>query len=310
MIGEFMRNRILLSAILALVALLLTSCYGSSSGLNLFITDAPIDQASSIIVGIDYVTVSGDQVKPVTVTFASPLNTNVYQFQGGTSSPVFTSLPVASGHYTKLRIGFAADPISLGSSITLPDGVHVLYIPSTSPPFVDLDIPDGAKPDGGFTIGGGQTINLTVDFDMRKSIVQDPNDSTRFLFIPQLRVVQNQDVGTLTGSVDASLLRGLCTPAVYVYSGQVTPTDENFKAPAGEVQPVSSGLVGLNSTTGAYNFTVGFLPPGNYTVAFTCNADQDVSNKDNGPTGNNTVFFNSVASATVIAQQVVQVALK
>ena len=296
-----MRNRTLLGAIPALLALLLGSCGGSNSGLSLFVSDAPIDQASSIIVGINYISITGDQVKPVTITFSPALSANVYQFQGGASSPVFTHLPIAAGHYTNLRIGFAADPISLGSTISLPDGVHVLYIPSTSPPFVDLH--------ADFTISNGQTINLTVDFDMRKSIVQDPNDSTRFIFNPQLRVVQNQDVGTLTGNVDASLLKGLCTPAVYVYSGQVTPTDENLNAPPTEAQPVSSSLVGVNSTTGAYDFTVGFLPPGDYTVAFTCNADQDVSNQDNGPSGSNTVFFTSTGTATVAAQKVSQVTL-
>lgn len=298
-----MRNRILLGAIPALLVLLLGSCYGgSSSGLSLSITDAPIDQASRIIVGISSVSVTGDNVRPVTLPFVTPISANVYEFQGGTSSPLFVHLPIASGHYTNLRIGFAADPISVSSSISLPDGIHVLYIPVTSPSYADLPID--------FTIGSGQTINLTVDFDMRKSVVQDPNDSTRFIFIPQLRVVQNEFTGTLTGSVDQSLLKGVCTPAVYVYSGQVSPTDENINAPAGEVQPMASSLVGLNATTGAYNFTVGFLPAGDYTVAFTCNADQDVSNQDNGPSGSNTVFFTSMTTASVSAQQITQVSLQ
>ena len=297
-----MRNRILLSAIPALVALLLSSCYGSSSGLSLSVTDAPIDQASRIIVGISYVVLSGDNPRPVIINFATPLSTNVYASQGGVASPLFVHLPIAAGHYTKLRMGFAADPVSVGSSITLPDGTHVLYIPTTSPSYTDLPVD--------FTIGSGQTINLTVDFDMRKSVVLDPTDNTRFIFIPQLRVVQNELTGTLTGSVDISLLKGVCVPAVYVYSGRVTPTDENLNAPPGEVQSVASGLVGLNATTGAYDFTVGFLPPGDYTVAFTCNADQDVANQDNGPNGSNTVFFTSVTNASVTAQQVTQVVLQ
>ena len=301
-----MRNRILVSALPALAALLLGSCRGSSAGLSLSLTDAPVDQASSIIIGIAYVTVSGDNVKPVSINYATALSKNIYAFQGGLSAPLFEHLPLTAGHYTNIRFGFAADQISVASTITLPDGVHVLYIPPGSPQYADVPVD--------FTISNGETINYTVDFDMRKSVIQDPNDSTRFIFIPQLRAVQNETVGTITGSVDTSLVQGLCTPAVYVYletNGKpVTPTDENLNAPASEVQPLSSTLVGLNSTTGVYNFSVGFLPAGDYTVAFTCNADQDVANQDNGPTGTDTVFFTSVTTASVSALKVTQVSLQ
>jgi len=53
--------------------------------------------------------------------------------------------------------------------------------------------------------------------------------------------------------------------------------------------------VGLNQTTGNYNFTASFLPPGEYTVAFTCQASLDVANQANA------ISFTSVIRTNVQA---------
>jgi hypothetical protein len=39
--------------------------------------------------------------------------------------------------------------------------------------------------------------------------------------------------------------------------------------------PLTSADVGLNSATGLWDYTVGFLAPGEYAVAFTCQAADD-----------------------------------
>src|SRR6185437_17019074 len=85
--------------------------------------------------------------------------------------------------------------------------------------------------------------------------------------------------GAITGNVATSLVTCV-DPAAYVYSGDVTPSDVDISDP-NHVNPVSTALVGLNSTSGLYNFTAGFLPAGDYTVAFTCEASQDVANQSN-----------------------------
>ncbi|HLW73567.1 MAG TPA: DUF4382 domain-containing protein [Gammaproteobacteria bacterium] len=291
-----MLTRFLQIASLALVSLLLSSCGGSStSGLNLFITDAPIDEATAVNISFARIQLTGPDVTPQTLTLSQAASVDLYQLQGGVTATIVSDLQIKPGNYTGLSITIAADPINAQSSITLPDGTHILYLPKGVSPTVTMPID--------FSLASGGTVNMVIDFDLRRSIIQDPNDSTKYLLIPSARAVQIPLSGTLTGSIAASLITCL-TPAVYIYQGDVTPTDENINAPAGSVQPFTTTLAGLNQTTGVYNFTAGFLPPGTYTVAFTCQASLDVVNQAN------TISFPSVTTAVVSAAATTFVALQ
>jgi hypothetical protein len=285
-LGESMLNRMLKTAALALPALLLASCgNGTVNGVYIAITDAPMDLASSVNVSIAQVQLSGPGVDPLTIDITPASAVDLYQLQGGIALTILAGLQVQPGHYTNLRLTLAADPNSAQSNLTLPDGLHILYIPTGVSPKVNVPVD--------FTIASGGTVDLTLDFDLRKSIVQDPNDPTKYQLFPSIRAVETPLTGSITGSVDASLVTCLA-PAVYVFKGDVTPTDVDIKDP-NHGDPISTALVGLNQTTGNFNFTSSFLMPGEYTVAFTCQASLDVANQAN------TLQFTSIAHATVKA---------
>ncbi len=280
-----MLHRMLKTAALALPALLLASCgNGTVNGVYIAITDAPMDLASSVNVSFSQLRLTGPNVSPQTVIIAPASAVDLYQLQGGVAATFIAGLQVQPGHYTNLRVTVAADQNSAQSNIFLPDGLHILYVPSNVSPQVDIPVD--------FTIASGGTVDLTMDFDLRKSIIQDPNDPTKYQLIPSIRAVETELTGSITGSVATALVTCL-SPAVYVYKGDVTPVDVDIDAPASRLQPVSTALVGLNSTTGNYNFTASFLPPGEYTVAFTCEATLDVANQAN------TLRFTSITKTTV-----------
>lgn len=273
-----MLNRMLKAAAVALSTLALASCLtggGSTHGVSLAITDAPVDLATSIPISFAQIQLSGPQVTPYTLNISPASSIDLFQLQGGIAIPFVTNLQVQPGHYTDLRITIASNANTTQSSISLPDGLHVLYIPPGVSSQVDIPVD--------FSIASGGDVSLTVDFDLRRSIIQDPNDPTKYQLIPSIRAVQNELSGAITGSVASNLITCL-TPAVYVYRGDVTPTDEDITAPAGTVQPLTTALVGLNQTSNSYNFTAGFLPAGPYTVAFTCQATLDVVNQANNIT--------------------------
>src|SRR5205085_1510579 len=123
------------------------------------------------------------------------------------------------------------------SNITLPDGVHILYIPPGVSSAVQIPLD--------FDFAGGSDLAITVDFDLRKSIVPDPNDPTKYQLFPSTRAILNRDGGAITGNIATALITCL-EPAIYVYQGDVTPTDVDITAPASRVQPLSTALVGLN----------------------------------------------------------------
>jgi hypothetical protein len=280
-----MLNRMLKTAATALVAVSLVSCGGGQvHGVDLAITDAPLDTASSVIISFSLVQLSGPDVSSFTIKISPASSIDLYSLQGGIAATIIAGMQVQPGHYTNLRVTIASDPNTPQSSISLPDGLHNLYVPSGVSSDVNVPID--------FTIASGGDVTLTMDFDLRKSIIQDPNDPTKYQLIPSIRAVQNELSGSITGSVATSLITCL-DPSVYVYSGDVTPTDVDITAPASRVQPLSTALVGFNQTTANYNFTAGFLPVGDYTVAFTCESTLDVANQSNA------ITFTSVTHATV-----------
>ncbi|HEY3644300.1 MAG TPA: DUF4382 domain-containing protein [Gammaproteobacteria bacterium] len=283
-----MLNRMMKTATLALAALLLASCGGGTRhGITLSITDAPIDLASSVNVSFAQIKLSGPHVVPTVLNISPAASVDLFQLQGGLTEIMADTIQAQPGDYDTLTLTILADEASGQSNITLPDGVHILYVPPGVSPKVNLPVK--------FTFNSGGDLFLTVDFDLRKSIVQDPNNPTKYQLFPTMRVVEDQLTGSITGNVATPLVTCL-EPAVYVYSGDVTPTDVDISDPQ-HVNPISTALVGLNSTSGLYNFTAGFLPAGEYTIAFSCNAQLDVANQAN------TLSFSRVLHVMVDAQQ-------
>lgn len=284
-----MLHRMMKTAAVALSTLFLASCFSGGNsvhGVNLAITDAPVDLATSVPVSFSQLALTGPAGTSV-VDIAPASSIDMFQLQGGIAATIINAWQVQPGHYTNLRVTIAADANTTQSSISLPDGLHTLYIPAGVSPQVNIPVD--------FTIAAGGDVNLTVDFDLRKSIVQDPNDPTKYQLIPSMRAVETQLSGAITGSIPSSRITCL-TPAVYVFRGDnATPTDVDISDPQ-HVNPISTALVGLNQTTALYNFTVGFLPAGPYTVAFTCEATRDVANQSNS------ISFTSVANVEVSDQ--------
>jgi hypothetical protein len=282
-----MLNRILKIAAAALAVLLLASCgNGEVHGVSLALTDSPIDIASSVNISFSSVELSGPDVTPTILDIRPAASVDLYQLQGGLSQTVAGAIQAQPGHYTTLTLTIVADPSSGQSSILLPDGLHILYIPPGVSSRVQIPVD--------FDFASGGDVNVTADFDLRKSIVPDPNDPTKYQLIPAVRAVINQQSGNISGEIATPLIACL-QPAVYVYQGDVTPTDVDITAAPSHVQPFATALVGLNVTSGRYDFTVGFLPPGEYTVAYTCDATFDVANQANS------LQFIKVAHGTVKA---------
>lgn len=269
-----MLNRMIKTAAPALAALLLASCgSGTVHGIDLSITDAPLDVASSVNVSFTQIEFSGPSVTPTVLDIVPATTIDLFQLQGGLAQGIVNSIQAQPGHYTTLTVTLLADSASAQSTIVLPDGVHILYLAPGVSPKVQIPLD--------FDFASGEDLAVTVDFDLRKSIIVDPNDPTKYQLIPSLRAVLNKDAGAITGTVATPLVTCL-DPAIYAYQGDVAaPTDVDIAAPAGTLQPYSTALVGLNATSGLYNFTVGFLPAGDYTIAYTCNATLDVANQAN-----------------------------
>jgi hypothetical protein len=186
--------------------------------------------------------------------------------QGNESTTLLDGETVPAGKYNWLRLKVNADADTLDSYVELEDTTQVsLFIPSGEQ--------SGLKLVSGFTVAQGGIADFTIDFDLRKS-VHDPVGQEDYVLRPALRLVDNLEVGSISGTVSESLVTdSSCTSgnAVYLYAGHGATVDDVGSADG----PLGSGLVTYDANSGEYRYEIGFVAAGQYTVAFTCQAADD-----------------------------------
>jgi len=290
---------------LTVAALGLTGCGGSGSGggstpngtaapmnqVQLAVADAPIDGASHVVVVFTGVELLPNSGNPITITFAQPKRIDLLT-QSGTASAVLFDQPIPAGTYGQVRLLVNADGSGNNSYIQLSDGtMHGLLVPSGAQ--------TGLKLVSGFTVPSSGVVDYTIDFNLRQAITCPPGQGTACLLKPAERLVEDTSVGNIQGQI-TSALPSACTPGVYLYNGVVArPEDMNSGASSTDPnQPIGSTAPVANSTP-PYYYQFTFLPPGTYTVAFTCQAALD--NPDQADTA--VVTLIPVATTTVTATQ-------
>jgi hypothetical protein len=267
-------------------ALGLGACGGGGAAdtgqMKLAVADAPVDGAQAVVVKFTGVELTGNSGNPVEITFPQPKTIDLLN-QGGTASAVLFDQPIPAGKYGQIRLLVVADGDPGNSYITLSDGtMHGLQVPS--------GFETGLKLVSGFTVSSSGVVDYTIDFDLRKAITCPTGQAPACTLKPTEKLVDNTTVGNIQGVVDNTLVPNGCTPGVYLYNGTVTaPEDMDSTAASSDTnQPQASRVPIANSQT-PYYYQFTFLPPGTYTVAFTCQAGQD-----NPDQADSVVTFNPV----------------
>ncbi len=106
----------------------------------------------------------------------------------------------------------------------------------------------------------------------------------------------NITLGAIAGAVSNSLITGSCAPGVYLYSGNVTsPEDINTSAASTDTNQPLTAQQPVASSTPPYSYLFAALPPGTYTLAFTCQATAD-----NPAQADSAVTFNPVKTGIAV----------
>lgn len=252
---------------------------GSAAGngrLDLSITDAPVDDASSVVVQFSGVAFkrAGESAEIVQNLSPSPRQLDLLEYQEGRAALLLSGVSLPAGNYEWVRL-----------IVDNQTNVRDSYITLTTGQECELRVPSGAesglKLNRGFTLPADGSVALTIDFDLRKSIHAPPGqqgatpDCTQaYLMRPTLRIVDDANVGAIDGEVDSELVTDNCLPKVYIFSGSgVTPDDIEDTGGPTDVEPLVVASVAIENGSTAYSYRAAFLPPGNYTAAFTCSDD-------------------------------------
>lgn len=288
----------------------LTACGGGNGGgsndnagsLTVGITDGPVEQATAVVVSFTGIELQG--AEKTLITFDEAKTINLLDYQGEDRVLLLDNQQLESGDYQWLRLALnIAD-----SYIEIDGNRHSLEIPSGAQ--------TGLKLNRGFTIGAGSSSNFTIEFDLRKSVHQEGTGDYKLR--PTLRLVNNLDVGVIAGVVSDNLITAVsCDNGVnndtgnvaYLFTGSDTlPQDIQ----GNDQDPLTTATVSYNDNSEQYEFTIAYVPVGNYTVAFSCDAINDINTDDNSVgngTGNPEVSFSASSNISVVAQESVQVVL-
>ena len=249
---------------------------GEGSSLSLRLTDAAFDDAARVDITFVEVKLRKTSGGWVSIPVNPAQKIELASLQGTKTADLLRDVKVDAGDYDELRL--IVDTASMANSIELTTGgVNNLMIPSGGS--------SGLKNKGDYTVSDTRPTALVVDVDLRQSIITaGPN----FIMRPVLRLVKGDNFGHIRGLVNSTLLTaGTCSDAqadsfnaVYVYNGHNAVTDDINQVSSTNNDPVTTSKIMWDASISEYIYEAAFLPAGDYTIAFTCNSDQDDLNAD------------------------------
>mgnify|MGYP005751774425 FL=1 len=245
------------------------------------LTDAAVDSVQEVNISIVALELKrDDEIIRFDVDPASGLeNINLLDLQDGTVATLISEQELPAGQYEWVRLKLGDE--STFSVVDDNGGVHGLFVPSGDTRGLQTS---------GFVVPADGIVSFTIDFDVRKSLINPPGLG-RYLLKPVLRLADNSQVGTITGAIDPTLLTQTCSDsgsnpstyagAVYIHEGHdVIPDDLGSSNEPLVVTPVD---------TETYEYGAWFIPEGNYTVSYTCDIDE-LEDTDGSPADEDLTF--------------------
>lgn len=272
-----------LLAAISLVAFL-SSCDAAGSGENgnwgimrLSLTDAPImaDGVNGVYITVEEIRYnSGEEEWVPAQGFDGPKTYNLLELQNGKTA-LLGDLVLPAGEYEQIRLMLGVSesaaskkgpPVTAGSWVEF--GTNDTYDPDTDkdqPLFVPSGAQSGYKAtaEEPFTVPANGMIEITADFDLRRSVVVAGN-SGRYLLKPVLRLVVNEEVGQIVG--DVSNIDPEFRYVAYAYTagaynvGEEEENDQGVRFP----NAVTSSEIVVSSKD--FDYVLSFLPTGTYSV--------------------------------------------
>lgn len=131
----------------------------------------------------------------------SPFVIDLMQYSDGFSTELVPPVALEAGKYTQIRLSVVSAKLAFDDD---PDPAN----------WVDLTIPsENLKTDENFEFDvGGSAVDITIDFDLSKSIVLEGNGSYKLK--PVLHIVDTQAAATIEGKITNSFIDGYAVVTV------------------------------------------------------------------------------------------------
>lgn len=229
--------------------------------ITLTLTDAPVDASHIKEVNVSIIRIEvlreGSQAWQAIKSFEDPITINMLEYTQGEYYDL-TEQYLTPGTYKGLRLQLNIANVDNGLTV-FPQSNLVFTNGTQETLFVEDGGSNYVEVMREFEIVTNQTTFLTLDFDVRKSIVMVDGE---YKLRPSMRVVDTQVAGAIGGQFRDFADYSKVT--VYAYENGVF----NIGEAEGE-QPFSKAIssVRVENNKGG-NFTISFLPSGTYELVF------------------------------------------
>ena len=241
--------------------------------MKLSITDAPIDTTG--LEGV-YITINEIQVHTTDAgwqtldEFEGPKTFNLLDLTRGITEEL-GDFKLEGGNYTQIR--FILDAVEQDHNPQSNPGCYLAFRDeSTQPLFVPSGAQSGFKAVGEFMVPVNDTIKLTADFDVRKSVIKAGN-SGKFILKPTIRVIAEGEAGQIRGNV--TNIADSTEVVVYAYSDATYKDEESADPEEGKVRFPNAVSNDVVDSLGVYH--IAYLAAGTYDLIVTTLVDDKFS---------------------------------
>ncbi|MEH6568940.1 MAG: DUF4382 domain-containing protein [Halioglobus sp.] len=259
--------------------------------LSLGISDASVEELKQVVIEIDQITlrrtgtvdivIDSFTIEALGLTEVDSFQVDLLDYRGRNQLLVIQELELTRGTYTEVLLEAKDEDINF-SFVEESDGsLNVLNVSSGG-----LSLP-------GFEISSGSQ-QYTIEIGLAQALEYDQDSETYLLTDNGVRVENNATAASLSGRVDSSLFDSasgcdskidpLAGNRIYIYSGaaladnalaDVFRSGGNTTVPDYAQAPYAVAALIENVLTAGWDYAFGFLPAGDYTLAFACDAAED-----------------------------------
>ena len=261
------------------------------ASLTLGFSGASLEGVRQVVIEVDSITFrrSGQEdvvVDTFTIDELSLVEQNSFQVdllehRGRNQLIVIEGFELPAGNYSEIVVGILDNDLNYSFVEEVDTGLKIL-----NGPVAGLSLP-------GVDLASG-TQSFTVEFGLALAL-QFQTDSDSYLLAAEgVRIENNRSAASLFGRVDSALFNTVpgcdtkVDPAsgnrIYLYPGtglsdrllaDVYTGNSTDAIPDNAIAPFAVATLVENVLTGDWEYAFGFLPTGDYTLAFSCDAADD-----------------------------------